>query len=80
MLRRSTPGSFLILYYDSAIAKSDVTLSKSSHSMNGQKVTVVTVYLKSDIANALRPQSSVRVARPLSPDIGRVTGGYDQSG
>ncbi|GBQ82578.1 hypothetical protein AA14337_2384 [Acetobacter malorum DSM 14337] len=64
MLRRSIPGPFLILYYDSATAKLDVTLSKSSHFMNGQKVTVVTVYLKSDIANALRPEARVRLARP----------------
>lgn len=67
-LRRSIPGPFLILYYDSPVAKLDVTLSKSSHAMNGQKVTVITVYLKSDITNALRSDARIRLPRPLTPE------------
>lgn len=68
LLRRSIPGPFLILYYDSPAIQLDVTLSKFSRVIEGKKKTVLTVYLKSDITNALQPHARARLARPLTPE------------
>lgn len=65
-LRRSIPGVFNILYYESPTVRLDITISKSSVPVGDQKRTVITAYLKSDIEHALQTTARVRLFHPLA--------------